>query len=88
MVFGIDAYATSSIAGLRPAYRPLKRSLTFPVHDGNKYSPIITGANGITRSATVLGFPSQTRYVVDFLNSEPEDVARVLKGNNIVASMH
>lgn len=53
MGFGIDAYATSSIAGLRPAYRPLTRSLTFSVHNGNKYSPIITGANGITRSAIV-----------------------------------
>lgn len=53
MLFGIDAYATSSIAGLRHAYRPLTRSLTFPDHDGNKYSPIITGANGITRSAAV-----------------------------------
>lgn len=82
MVFGIDAYATSSI--------PLTRSLTFPNHNVNKYSAIITGAHSATMHVLSQSPPRQTCSIwrSTFLNSEPKDVATVLQENNVVASMH
>lgn len=51
MVFGIDAYATSSIGLRHPFTWP---QITYlPNHDGNNYSVTVTGANGISCSATV-----------------------------------